>query len=86
MGRGRDSWGVQLLKKARDERWEPYRQLRESLHSSRVALQDLAYAQLRGPVATAEADAGSDNPFEVLIRLKVLHSEREPGLSLKTAT
>jgi hypothetical protein len=75
MVRDRDSWGSQLLKEARDECWEAYRQVREAVHSSRVGLQDLTYGQLRGLVATVEADAGRDNPFEVFMRLKGLQRD-----------
>jgi hypothetical protein len=75
LGRDRDSWGAQLLKEARDVCWEAYRQAREDMHLCRARMQDLAYSQLRGPVAAAEADAGRDNPFEVFSRIKRLQRD-----------
>lgn len=70
-----DSWGVQMLKEDRDHCWEAYAVAREALHSRRVAMQDLEYSQLRGPVATVEADAGRGNPFEVFSRIKELQRD-----------
>jgi len=75
MGRSRDALGAQLLREARDDCWEAYRRAREALHAHRVLMQDLAYGQLRGPVAAVEADAGRDNPFEVFVRIKSLQRD-----------
>lgn len=79
-GRNHDQ---KMLREDHERCWERYQEARSALHFRREDLASRGYDDLRGKVADLERDAGSDDPHDVLHRIKLVQAEMREAILKK---